>query len=66
MYVIVCDCVCVCVAIYCWVFFFFFFFFFFFVVVALVIFRAVPLAYGSSQARGQIGGVAAQPEQLGI
>ena len=44
-------------------FFFFFFFFFFFC-------RAEPAAYGGSQARGQIGAVAAwpvpQPQQLGI
>ena len=36
-------------------FFFFFFFFFFF----CPLFRAAPTAYGHSQARGQIGAIAA-------
>ena len=40
-----------------------FFFFFFF---NLVFFRAAPMAYGSSEARGRIGAVSSQPLQCQI
>ena len=49
---------------FCFFFFFFFFFAFLsFVVVVVAISWAAPAAYGGSQARGQIGAVAASLRQ---
>ena len=54
-YVYVCVCVCTCTRMFnsCFIFFLVLFFFFF------LLFRVVPMTYRDSQARGQIGAVAA-------